>query len=359
MVECIDCNVQKGQIMGKILSVIVPSYNMEKYLPKCLGSLVVSAELMERLEVLVVNDGSKDRTSEIAHEFEAMHPQTFSVVDKLNGNYGSCINAALPKVHGRYVKVLDADDSFNKQGFERFLSSLLDLSCDADLIITDYCDVAVDGGVIAEHSDFFDSETIIDLAKFAAATMYIPMHTYTYRTAILRSMEYRQCEGVSYSDTEWVLIPLLNVSTIRYIPTQVYRRLMGREGQTMDPSVFARNSWMLVKLADHMVQEILCRKDRFGTEVSWGIVEKRLLSFLRNVYRVGLIGDQRSPCERNLREFDMRLRLSALSYYQHIGGCRYSKRLPIRYVCIWRINKFFFRILLIAIRMFSSLMRKV
>ena len=81
---------------AKILTVIVPSYNMEKYLPKCLGSLIVASELMERIEVIVVNDGSTDRTSEIAHEFAANYPQTFKVIDKSHGHYGSCINTALP-----------------------------------------------------------------------------------------------------------------------------------------------------------------------------------------------------------------------------------------------------------------------
>ena len=88
----------------KTLSIIVPSYNMEAYLPKCLGSLVVAPELMETLEVLVVNDGSKDRTSEGAPGFEAKYPGMFRVIDKANGNYGSCINRGLAEATGFYVK---------------------------------------------------------------------------------------------------------------------------------------------------------------------------------------------------------------------------------------------------------------
>ena len=88
----------------KILSIIVPSYNMEKYLPKCLGSLVVAPELMERLEVFVVNDGSKDRTSEIAHEFASKWPNTFRVVDKSNGHYGD-VGCPLARVRLDYQTV--------------------------------------------------------------------------------------------------------------------------------------------------------------------------------------------------------------------------------------------------------------
>ena len=107
--------------LSKILTVIVPSYNMEKYLPKCLGSLVVAPELMERLEVLVVNDGSTDRTSDIAHEFATKYSNSFRVIDKANGHYGSCINAALRVAMGRYVKILDADDSFDPDEFSKFI----------------------------------------------------------------------------------------------------------------------------------------------------------------------------------------------------------------------------------------------
>ena len=92
--------------MDKILSIIVPSYNMEAFLDRSLSSLIVGTPLMERLEVLVVNDGSKDRTSEIAHGYESRIPGTFRVIDKANGHYGSCVNAALAVAEGTYVKVL-------------------------------------------------------------------------------------------------------------------------------------------------------------------------------------------------------------------------------------------------------------
>ena len=108
---------------GKILSIIVPSYDMEAYLPKCLGSLVVDdRELLQKLDVIVVNDGSKDRTSEIAHEFEANYRGVFRVIDKDNGHYGSCINAGLAVAAGTFVKVLDADDYYLTDNFKEYLS---------------------------------------------------------------------------------------------------------------------------------------------------------------------------------------------------------------------------------------------
>ena len=96
--------------MDKILTVIVPAYNMEQYLAYCLDSLCISQHQND-IEVLVINDGSKDATSIIAHDYERKLPQVFKVIDKENGNYGSCVNRGLAEACGKYIKVLDADDS--------------------------------------------------------------------------------------------------------------------------------------------------------------------------------------------------------------------------------------------------------
>lgn len=107
---------------------------MEKYLRHCLDSLIVSN--MDKVEVLVINDGSKDSSSAIAHEYQDKYPQTFRVIDKENGNYGSCINRGLKEATGKYVKVLDADDWFDNESFKHYISDISNI--DADLIITDY-----------------------------------------------------------------------------------------------------------------------------------------------------------------------------------------------------------------------------
>ena len=106
--------------MKKLLTIVIPSYNMEKYLSRCCQSLIVAPEFMEKLEVLVINDGSKDKTSEIGHSFESKYPETFRCIDKENGNYGSCVNRGLKEAKGTYIKILDADDTFETENFAKF-----------------------------------------------------------------------------------------------------------------------------------------------------------------------------------------------------------------------------------------------
>ena len=107
--------------MEKIVSIVVPTYNMENYLRKDLESLIIS-EGLENVEVIVVNDGSRDKSLDIATEYAEKYPYVFRIIDKPNGNYGSCINAALRIASGKYIKIMDADDSFDTDNFKTLVA---------------------------------------------------------------------------------------------------------------------------------------------------------------------------------------------------------------------------------------------
>ena len=79
----------------KWLSVSVAAYNTEATIRETLSSFISDPDLLEQMEIIVVNDGSTDATSSIAHEFEANYPGTVVVIDKPNGGYGSTINASI------------------------------------------------------------------------------------------------------------------------------------------------------------------------------------------------------------------------------------------------------------------------
>lgn len=222
--------------MNKLLSIIIPTYNMERYLRKCLDSLLVETSLMDQLEVLVINDGSKDSSSAIAHEYEAKYPQTFRVVDKANGHYGSCVNKGLELATGKYVKVLDADDSFDNAAFSLFLKKIATI--DVDLILTEYVTVNEKGKEIGRSSLYafgLEEEKPLDFRLLLKnnANFGYAMHCCAYRLQMLKDMCYKQTEGVSYTDTEWSVIPATKVHSYYYVPLTLYRYLLGREGQSM------------------------------------------------------------------------------------------------------------------------------
>lgn len=222
---------------GKLLSVIIPTYNMEKYIERCISSLVIEdKELMKRLDVIVVNDGSKDRSSELAHQFADKYPDSIRVIDKQNGNYGSCINAALPTVQGKYVRILDADDSYYTENLTGYLKALD--GCDTDLVLTKYNSVDPDGNVIRVFlplDEKFEGKTFA--MKDIPVNAYIMMHHVAFRKELFDGLGYHQTEGISYTDWEFVFHPMSRVKTVYYYPQNIYRYLVGREGQTVDPTI--------------------------------------------------------------------------------------------------------------------------
>ncbi len=242
--------------MDKLLSIIVPSYNMEKYLPKCLDSLIVDdADMLNRLDVIVVNDGSKDHTSGIAHGFEAEYPGVFRVIDKANGNYGSCINAALPTVKGRFVKILDADDTYDTAAFGRYLNELAKLPPTVDMVMNDWVQVNARGDVTESKSYPLPTDVPLGVEMCVRRKCEMAMYATAYRTALVKEIGYTQLEGISYTDTEWMYLPPAFAREMRYVKQPVYRYLLGRAGQTMEHATFVRNVWMLDKIFDRMLKQ--------------------------------------------------------------------------------------------------------
>ena len=213
---------------------------MEKYLDRCLSSLIVKGEQMDNLEVLVINDGSKDRSSEIAHAYEIRYPQTFRVIDKENGNYGSCVNRGLNEAQGKYIKVLDADDTFDNKAFSAFIDVLMDK--DVDCVISEMKKVNGVGEDVEICSfDLPDDLSVFDMSKVIPVSDKMWMHCACFRTEKLKSTGYFQTEGISYTDQEWIGLPMAISSSFVYFPDILYLYLVGRSGQTVDPVVWEKN----------------------------------------------------------------------------------------------------------------------
>ncbi len=123
-------------IRKPILSILIPVYNTEKYIRRCMDSLLVP-EVNDDIEVLVVSDGSKDDWVHIVKEYVERYPDTVVLVGvKENGGHGSTINVGIEKARGKYFRVLDSDDWFNTTEFVKFVTRLKDE--DADLVVCDY-----------------------------------------------------------------------------------------------------------------------------------------------------------------------------------------------------------------------------
>ena len=222
----------------KALTILIPVYNTEKYIKRCLDSLIVS-EIMDDIEILVVNDGGKDHSVEIIQKYVDSYPETVRLIDKENGGHGSTINAGIKEAKGKYFRVLDSDDWFNSTDFVKFVNRLK--SEDADLVVCDYR---------KEHtynskSEYFVYKNLEDRKCYCFDDIdlkilegeYFVMATSTYKTEILRTSGLKMLEKTFYVDMQYNVVPMTKVETFTYYHLDIYRYFIGRDDQSVNEKV--------------------------------------------------------------------------------------------------------------------------
>lgn len=228
--------------MNKTLSIVVPVYNVEKYLKRCLDSILFE-DVLDSIEVIAVNDGSKDSSLSILKSYEEKYPKNFILVDKENGGHGSTVNAGLEIAQGKYFKVLDSDDWFNPVDFELFLKEIKNI--EVDLIVTNHRqDNIYTGesslyqytGLIPRKKYLFDKFNLEDLH----GDYFIMQHSF-YKTEILRKSGLKLLEKSFYVDMQFNTVPIREVHSFMFLPYDIYRYFIGRKDQSVDLKSFVKN----------------------------------------------------------------------------------------------------------------------
>jgi len=272
--------------MEKILTIVIPTYNMQDYLRRCLDSLIVPEEQMKQLEVLVINDGSKDNSSAIAHEYQDKYPDTFRVIDKENGNYGSCVNRGLKEATGKYIKILDADDWFDNSCFPVYLEQL-GLQ-NVDVVMNDCYKFDSLGQKCGSFKICgLQKDKIYSITSLCEKKIFPQMHCLAYKTELLKSINYYQTEGISYTDQEWVSKPMSNITSILYLNLPIYNYMVGREGQTMDRNVLNRKisdqEKMIFSILDYMFS---CE---YQNKVNFTYLREKMMNLLHYLYCIHIV----------------------------------------------------------------------
>ena len=219
--------------MDKILSVSIASYNVEKFLDQTLESCLVP-EIMDKLEVIIVNDGSKDGTAGIAGKYVDMAPGTFVLINKENGGYGSTVNAGIKSATGKYFRLLDGDDWFDKDGLREFIGILEE--ADEDMIIARFRRVFETDGHTEESDQGAKIPFVTGTFDELPDDAWFTMHSITYRTKLLKENNVTLTEHCFYTDQEYDLLPLRWVNTVRVAPVTVYCYRIGRGEQSISLS---------------------------------------------------------------------------------------------------------------------------
>ena len=324
--------------MVKLLTIIIPTYNMEKYLRRCLDSLLVSDENLALLDVLIINDGSSDASSVIGHSYESDYPQTFHVIDKENGNYGSCINRGLKEARGKYVRILDADDYYQTEHLNQFINLLKET--DADLLLSDMVSVYADGSLV--RSSFGFTPNIVYDSKLLGQEEFknkMEMHHITYKKIVLDEVLYRQTEGISYTDQEWTFYPMMGVESVVYFPYDIYEYMLDREGQTMDLEIELTRVEQKMVIARRMIDYL--KEWHYDDLPSKNYLTCRLGRFLRLIYKQILLyqtDEQYLSYKDELMTLDKKVRHDLPLLYDEADAFVISSEIPLKFVKYWRDN---------------------
>lgn len=221
--------------MDKLLTIVVPAYNAEAYIRKNLESMILPQSYMDRLEVLVVDDGGRDHTREITEEYVGRYPDIFSFHHKENGGHGSVINYGIEHAHGSFFKVVDGDDWLNTEELPGFLDLLQERK--EDIIASDYLCIEDGTWKVLRQMKATKQEKKYGrsgLLSQGFCDQVIKMHSLTIRTKILQDMPDRMDEHCFYVDAEYITYPIPYADSVYYDPHNIYMYRLGRNGQSMD-----------------------------------------------------------------------------------------------------------------------------
>ncbi|WP_240482455.1 glycosyltransferase family 2 protein [Microbacterium sediminis] len=224
-----------------LLTIVVPAYDAAAYLDRALSPLRGVAGI----EVVVVDDGSRDDTGAIADRYAAEEPEIFRVIHQRNAGHGGAINAGIAAARGTYLKVLDADDWIDRLALTRVLTTLtrLERTGGVDALVTNYVHERVGRSRrTTRYSNVMPAGHVFgweEVGEFGRR-QYLMMHALTYRTALLREAELTLPEHTFYVDNLYVVRPLAHTRRLYYLDVDLYRYFIGRADQSVNDAVMVR-----------------------------------------------------------------------------------------------------------------------
>lgn len=305
--------------MKKILTIAIPSYNAGKTLVKCLDS-VCDESIIDSLDIIVVNDGSKDDTSSIAHKYEARYPNSIRVIDKENGGHGSGVNCGIENAVGKYFRVLDSDDWYDTEALAVFVKELE--TRNQDLLITGYSTVnEADGEKKTVRLSEVSFDTDYNICDIPNSKVYLRMPLMCIKTEILQSHNIRLQEKTYYVDEEFCLMPIPYIGSVRFFDIDLYQYLVGQANQSVAYKNRVKhiddNIRVVYRLAEYYRDNVI------GTE-NEPMYFERLVTSTLSIYQVACIYDDDKRHGRSVcKDFNSRLKEICPSLYSATGKKRF------------------------------------
>lgn len=262
----------------KLLTFAIPCYNSQDYMEHCVESLLPGGE---DVEILIVDDGSKDNTAEIADAFEEKYPGIVRAIHQENGGHGEAVNTGIKNAKGLYFKVVDSDDWVDYDAYMKILNKLRELvggNQVLDMFIANY--VYEKEG--AKHKKVMRYSALPKDCLFSwnesrfHKGQYILMHSVIYRTQLLRDCGLQLPKHTFYVDNIYVYKPLPNVRNMYYMDVDFYRYFIGRDDQSVNEKV-------MISRIDQQIRVNKIMVDEFDL---WKLSNRRLRRYMFNYLEI-------------------------------------------------------------------------
>ena len=243
----------------KILSIAVPCYNSQDYMEHCIESLLVGGE---DVEILIVDDGSKDATAEIADNYAKKYPTIVKALHQENGGHGEAVNTGIKNASGIYFKVVDSDDWVDADAYRQILAKLQELTggeTTLDMFISNFVyekqgarrKKVMKYTLELPQDRIFSWNDVLLMPK----GKYLLMHSVIYRTKLLRECGLKLPKHTFYVDNIFVYQPLPHVKKMYYMDVDFYRYFIGRADQSVNEKVMIGRIDQQIKVNKIMVDE--------------------------------------------------------------------------------------------------------
>lgn len=308
---------------AKILSVSIAAYNVAATLEEALFPFTQN-DIKDSVDIMIIDDGSSDDTATIASRYEAEYPETFRLISKENGGWGSTLNTAITHAKGKYFKQLDGDDYFSHENLASYIAFLK--SIESDLVYTPFVafDDATKGiiktlGTYCGDYSLFPLERAIPLNK---CDNFIPaMHTLTVKTEILQKNHISITEHCFYTDVEFVLKTYNYCKDVTFYEKPIYYYRLARNGQSMSQSGVRRHykdhQKMLYTMLNYYQHQVVDGHIR-------SIFEARLLGAC-NMQYIFYFALKCTPSQKKeLIDYDTYIKENYPAIYQKLDGAQIS-----------------------------------
>ena len=312
----------------KLLTVTVPCYNSQDYMEKCVESLLAGGD---KVEIIIIDDGSKDNTGAIADRYARQYPNIVRVVHQENGGHGEGINQGLKHATGTYFKVVDSDDVLSAD-FPAFLKALEECENQGgvDLVITNYFYVHTDGigDRSINYSNVFPKGKVFsweDTKTFAPHQM-LTIHSCTFRTEAMRQWPQPLPKHVFYEDNLMVYQSLPYVQKMYYFDADLYRYWIGRPDQSIQRDVMTK------RYTHQLLVTERCFTSYHLDEVKQPRLKKYLKHELFLMFGIGILYARLHQTQE--ADDNMEKMFAACAEYDEKWAKHFRRYSPLRLICL-------------------------